>query len=46
MNTKYIHHIHSYSPFAYGHLLPTGAHSWKRPLFPSSSLLIYFFNVY
>jgi hypothetical protein len=30
-NTKYIHYIHSHSPFSYAFPSPTGTHPWKRP---------------
>jgi hypothetical protein len=43
MDTKYIHHIHPYSPFPCVHPPPTGPHLWKRPIFPLS---LHFLKVY
>jgi hypothetical protein len=34
MDTKYIHHIHPYSPFSCVHPPLTGIHPWERSIFP------------
>jgi hypothetical protein len=46
MNTKYIHHIYLHSPLS---LCPPTSHwhpLWKRPVFTSCPLFIYFFQEY